>query len=338
METRKHPEAKEKQKICEAAKNGYTISHLVKIFGYHRNSISKWLKEEKKGSDFSRKKYPGSGKTPKIDRKTGRKLLKFLKQPASKFGFENDFWTTTRILIVCEKHLRVKLSRMAICRTLKKYEYSYKTPQRQYYETNTQEQKKWVKETIPEINEMVKSKRAILYFEDESNISLTPTLAKTWAPIGQRVSQKVTGNRGSVSAISAISKEGHLLFNVYDAGKRFNAGDIINFFKQMLIYHPRRHLVIVMDRARCHTAKKVQEFIKTQKRLNVFYLPPRSPELNPDEQVWSHLKGHQLKSHKATSVTELKKLTKSKLRATSRNKQKVKGIFKRNDYSHLFLS
>lgn len=332
-----HLTPSEKAKVCEAVRNGLSITHVANIFKCHRNSIRNWLNESEQGGDFTRKRFPGSGKLPKIDCTAGRKLLKILKHKASKYGFENDFWTTSRIRIVCERELKIKVSRMAIFRTLQKYEHSYKTPQRRYYEADTAEQQRWVAEVVPQINKLVKKHRAILYFEDESNISLSPTLAKTWGPVGKRVVQKVTGNRGSVSAISAISKEGHLIFNVFDAGKRFNADDIIEFLEQMLAYHPRRHLIVVMDRAKCHTAKKVELFIKKQIRLHVFYLPPRSPEYNPDEQVWSHLKGHQLKSHKARSTQELKTLTRSKLRATSKDRNKVRGIFMRNEHAHLFL-
>ena len=105
----------------------------------------------------------------------------------------------------------------------------------------------------------------------------------------------------------------------------------------MLSHHPRRHLVVVMDRATCHKSNMVKAFVASRKRLNVFYLPPRSPQLNPDENVWAHLKTHQLKSHQAKTTGELKKLARSKLRSTARNKKKVRGIFKRNEYADLFL-
>ncbi len=76
----------------------------------------------------------------------------------------------------------------------------------------------------------------------------------------------------------------------------------------MLKHHPRRHLIIVMDQAPCHRAKKVKLLVESQSRLNVFYLPPRSPEFNPDEKVWSHLKNHELKSHTAKTTDELRRL------------------------------
>ena len=334
---RPHPTSAEKKAICLAAREGHSITHLSQIFHYHRNSISQWINKDRLGSDFARKESPGSGRVAKIDCVLGRRLLRILKRPASEYGFENDCWTTPRIRIVCQKYLDITVSRMAVFRALQRYEYAYKTPQRQYYETNVAEQKRWLKIMLPVINKLVRKKQAILYFMDESNLSLSPTLAKTWAPIGKKVVQKVTGNRGSVAAISAISKGGYLLFNLFDGGKRFRSADIIRWLGQMLAHHPRRHLVVVMDQASCHISKMVMAFVASQKRLDVFHLPPRSPELNPDENVWAHLKGHQLKSHKATTTGELKKLARAKLRSTARNRTKVRGIFKRNEYADLFL-
>src|SRR5690606_32203851 len=110
---------------------------------------------------------------------------------------------------------------------------------------------------------------------------------------------------GSISAISAITNDGHLIFNLHE--KRITSVEVIEFFKQMLAYHPKRHLTVVMDRAPVHTAKAIKKFIDSQKRLHVFYLPPRSPEFNPDEKVWNHLKNQELCSHKAKNTKELKK-------------------------------
>jgi transposase len=163
-------------------------------------------------------------------------------------------------------------------------------------------------------------------------------MGKSWGPIGEKIIHKVTGNRGSISAISAISNDGRLYFNVFDGGKRFNSDDVIKFLTDMLDHHPRRHLVVVMDRATCHSSKKTKAFIKSQKRLHVFYLPARSPQLNPDEQVWAHLKNHELKSHQETNLKGLKKLARNKLGKLSKDPRKIRGIFKRCDNSHLYFN
>jgi transposase len=332
-----HPTKEIKKTIAQAYHAGTSITQLVKIFKVHRNSIANWIKLDKKDPDLPRCKNPGSGRPPIFNAEIAEKLISIVSKSASEFGFETDFWTTDRIKRVCKEQLNLKVSKMTIHRLLVKYDHSYKKPQKKYFEASEENQNNWKKEELVQIKKIVKTKKAILYFEDESSINLSPVIAKTWGPIGRKKIQKVTGNRGSVSAISAISSSGNLLFNVHEAGKRFNAKDIIHFLDQMLLHHKRRHLVVVMDQAPCHKAKAVQDFVKSKKRLHVFYLPPRSPEFNPDEKVWSHLKHHELKSHAAKTTDELRKLAKSKLRKMSRNPRKLKGIFKRCEMADIYF-
>lgn len=334
----KHPDAATKRKIVAAYRAGNTITHLSSLFKFHRNSIRNWIKISEKSPERFDAKTPGRGRHSAFNRKNGQRLIKIISQPASKFGYETDFWTTARIQVVCKERLNLKVSRMAIHRALVKFEQSYKTPQKRYLEASQEKQSQWVAKDLKRIKSIIASKRAILYFEDESAIQLAPVLAKTWGPIGKTTFQKVTGNRGSVSAISAISSSGHLIFNIHKGGKRFGAADIVKFLEMMLKHHPRRHLVVVMDQAPCHRAKKVKQFVQSQKRLHVFYLPPRSPEFNPDEKIWSHLKNHELKSHGAKTTDELKKLTRQKLKSMAKNPDKIAGIFKRCEMAHLYLS
>jgi hypothetical protein len=68
--------------------------------------------------------------------------------------------------------------------------------------------------------------------------------------------------------MSAISKPGHLVFRLLE--KRIASAEVIDFLGQMLNHHPRRHLVVVMDRARPHTSKATTAFIESHRRLHVF--------------------------------------------------------------------
>jgi transposase len=333
----KHPNADQKIRVIEAFQAGKTIAQIAETFGYHRNSISKWLAESDVDPDFSKGRNPGSGRPSLLNGVNGKRLINLVSKPASFYGFETDFWTTARIKRICQENLNLKVSRMAVHRALTRFRQSFKKPQRRYFEASQEKQSEWVGKVLPKIRRIVKEKKAVLYFEDESSIDLSPVLAKTWGPIGKKVVQKVTGNKGSVSAISAISSRGDLIFNIHKAGKRFRSDDIVIFLKSMLNHHKSRTLVVVMDQAPCHKSKKVQQFILSQKRLNVFYLPPRSPEFNPDEKVWSHLKHHELKSHTAKTTQELRNLTRRKMRSMARDSNKVLGIFKRCENAHLYL-
>jgi transposase len=71
--------------------------------------------------------------------------------------------------------------------------------------------------------------------------------------------------------------------------------------------------------------------------IKVFFLPPYSPEMNPDEKVWNYLKSSELISHVETSVKGLKKLTSKKMRSISRQPKLLRGIFMRCEISKFFI-
>ena len=108
--------------------------------------------------------------------------------------------------------------------------------------------------------------------------------------------------------------------------KRITSVEIIDFLAQLLMHHKYRNLVVVMDQAPPHTSRKTTSFIYGQKRLHVFYLPSHSPDFNPDEQVWNHLRHQQLKGHHAENKEDLNVLANKRLHAMSQNRDLINGI------------
>jgi transposase len=125
--------------------------------------------------------------------------------------------------------------------------------------------------------------------------------------------------------MSAITSGGQLIFRLHD--KRIASEEVVEFLGQMLTHHPRRHLVVVMDQAPPHVSKRTMAYIESQPRLHVFHLPTYSPDWNPDEKVWNHLKHQELKGHQAKTKAELHKLTQDKLAAMAANSELLQGIF-----------
>jgi transposase len=328
---KRHLAAEIKERAVKNYREGKSSAdQIAKILGVTRETVHRWDREQKRRKTLTRRINTKAGRQPKINSENASKIIEMIKKPASEYGYETDFWTTLRMQQILRTHLNLKVSRMALSRVLKKLNQSYKKPEARYKTKNKDKKmEEWQEATIPEINRIIRQYKAILYFEDESNISLTPTVGKTWGTKGVKLLTETSPNRGSVSAISAITSSGFLVFNVHDKNKRFKAQDIIHFLAQILLHHKRRHVVVVMDRAPCHTSKKVTSFVAQQKRLHVFYLPPSSPELNPDEKVWEYLKNHALRDHKAKTTKELKHLTKRNLKKIAKNKRVLLGIYRR---------
>lgn len=204
-------------------------------------------------------------------------------RPASEFGYETDFWTVMRVKTAIEETFRIAVSRNTIWRRLREVGLTYQKPERVYHEVDPKARQKWLRTVLPKTRRTVRKYGAILYFQDEATVSLTAFLGKTWSPRGETPKMRVTGKRGGVAAMSALSRRGHLLFRLYET--RIRSGEVIEFLGQMLTHHKRRHVVVVMDRARPHTSHETMMFIEGQPRLHVFYLPSYSPDWNPDEKV-----------------------------------------------------
>jgi transposase len=315
-------------RAVKAYKDGMSLTQVAKAYHMDRSTIYRWVKRDKLspgGRGLQRKLNPGSGRPRKLEEVDTRMLRKIVLKPASAFDYETDFWTTTRLRQVFQREFRVKLSPQTIWRRLREAELTYQKPERRYFQSSEKDRREWIKTVLPQIRATAEKYKAILYCEDEANISLTPVLARTWAPRGKTPIQRGTGKRGGVAAISAISKTGRLIFRLLE--KRINSDDIIDFLSQILKHHGKRHVVVVMDKASCHVSKKTKLFIESQKRLHVFHFPSYSPDWNPDEQVWNHLKNQEMKGHKATTKAEMKNIARRKLKKMQQDPQKLRGIF-----------
>jgi transposase len=301
------------------------VSVVAQAYGTDRTTIHRWLARYDREGDAGLVRRPVSGRPQKLCDLDSSALRRMVLAPASDYGYDTDFWTTRRLLQVIAKTFAVQLSKQTVARRLHAAGLTYQKPEREYFELSEEERQEWVRTEVPRIRAAVRKHHALLYFQDEANVSLTALLAKTWAPRGKTPKQPVTGKRGGVAAMSAITGRGQLIFRLHE--KRIASSEVIDFLAQMLRHHPRRHLVVVMDQAPPHTSKATTEFIARQRRIHVFHLPKYSPDWNPDEKVWNHLKHQELKGHQAQTKADLAKLTQAKLTAMSNNPELLRGIF-----------
>jgi transposase len=313
---------------------GVGIGDTAEAYNTDRTTVFRWIQRYRERGERGLDRRSGSGRPRKLTEVDGTQLWKIVLEPATHHGYETDLWTVARVQQVIQEKLGVAVSKDTIWRRLREAGLTYQKPERQYFETDHGARLEWLHCELPKIRETVRKYRAILYFQDEANVSLTAFLGKTWAPRGQTPQARVSGKRGGVAALSAISKRGYLLFALYE--KRIASDEVIHFLGQMLHHHCRRHLVVVMDQAPPHVSKKTMNFIDSQPRLHVFNLPKYSPDWNPDEKVWNHLKHQELKSHQAKTKAELKKLTNRKLKGMSKNPHLIRGLFFRCCVADLF--
>jgi transposase len=88
--------------------------------------------------------------------------------------------------------------------------------------------------------------------------------------------------------ISAINNQGKLRFMLYDDA--MNRKRLIEFMKR-LIKDAGQQVILILGNLKVHHSKLVKEWLrKNADKIEVFYSPAYSPELNPDEYLNHDLK------------------------------------------------
>ncbi len=98
------------------------------------------------------------------------------------------------------------------------------------------------------------------------------------------------------------------------------------------MYKAPRPIFLVLDGHSAHKSRPVREYVESlEGKLRLFFLPPYSPELNPDEQVWNHLKHHGVGRMVVAGKEHLKLLVQAKLRRIQKVRWLVQSFFRLPD-------
>lgn len=307
-------------------KNGWKVKAIAEAFGVNRRAVTRWLAQYKSRGKKALLSKKADGPSFKLTVEEMSDLLVLFKDDATHYGFETPLWTCKRVQQIIQKRMGKKLHTTNIMRWLKRWNFTNQKPQRKASQRDEKAVKKWLREEWPKIRAHCRRWQAMLYFQDESGVSLTAVLGKTWAPKGKTPVVKVTGNKGGLCVTSAISPAGKMIFRIEK--EKIKADQHIEFLQQIMKQHPHRKIIVIEDRARPHIAKKVRDYVEQYRnRFAIYHLPSYAPELNPDEHVWAYLKAHQLKTHQAQNTEELRKLVKRKMQSIQRKKGLLQSFF-----------
>ncbi|MCF7957130.1 MAG: IS630 family transposase [Phycisphaerae bacterium] len=133
-----------------------------------------------------------------------------------------------------------------------------------------------------------KEKKAEIQWADETGLKNTDTRGRGYAPKGKTPTVLGSAKRFSVNMISPLTNKGQLRFMIYEGS--FNADTFLTFLRR-LTKNAKQKIFLIVDDLRVHHAKKVKAWAeKHSKKIKLFFLPPYSPEHNPDEYVNQDIK------------------------------------------------
>ena len=123
---------------------------------------------------------------------------------------------------------------------------------------------------------------------DESGID--SRIYREWARSkrGVKVFSDITGKRSARTTLIAARVENRIIapfrYQGYTDSRVFEA-----YLEQVLVPELRKGQVVILDNASFHKSTKAKELIENA-GCKIIFLPPYSPDLNPIEKSWDHIK------------------------------------------------
>jgi transposase len=283
---------------------------VARQLGVSRQSVHCWHAAwQAGGTDALRSRGP-TGPTPRLsDRQLGR-VEHALLEGAGANGFTGELWTLDRIATVIERLTGVRHHPAHIWTLLRhRLGWSVQRPARRAAERDQDAIDHWVAEDWPRIKANAQRRKACLVFFDESALSLTPNVRRTWAPVGQSpmLVHPFNWKKASMAAALCYGVRGggaQLCFHVR-AGN-YDTDTLIGVLGELRRFLGGEKATLLWDGLPAHRSSGMRAWLNTQRHwLVAERLPAYAPDLNPVEALWSDLKAVELANLTCPTLAEV---------------------------------
>lgn len=254
-----------------------TVCRLVKRFNQHGLE------------GLEDKKRPGK---PKLLNKEQCKALKeiVLEKSPSDFDYPSGTWTGPILRDYILKMFNLSISRSAIYVVLKKeMGLSYQKGKGIFLEVDEGQRNEKI-EFLKKKLQTESNENTTVVFLDEASLSNTATVSHSWSKRGKQphIPQKQR-HRERRTLFGCVEKStGKVVDTVADKGNKYTfAAFLIKICREF----KGKKVFVVLDNVRFHHAKRIKGILERNKhRIELVFLPPYSPDLNPIERIWWYMR------------------------------------------------
>jgi transposase len=272
---------------------GFTEADLADLLGVARETVSRWwcayaqggigaLPHDRTG------RPPGSGRT--LDDQQAAHIQQLLddKHPED-LGIASPLWSRRAVAELIVKEYGIDMPVRTVGEYLQRWGYTAKKPCRHSQDQDPEEVREWLEETYPAIEKRAKEEKAEIHWCDETGAAADRHPALGYAREGERATMEVPNRHIHMNLISTITNEGAIRFMTYK--ETMTAALFITFLSRFSRSTTGK-IFLILDRLPAHVAGKVEAWVAARpERIELFYLPRYSPELNAVEYLNNDLKG-----------------------------------------------
>ena len=300
---------------------------IAQALGMTRAAVYSWLAKYRQGGLEALRAKPVPGRPPTL---SGAQLARLYQlvvgNDPRQLRFAFALWTRAMIRELIRREFGVRLSEVSVGRLLRKLGLSPQRPLYRAYQQNPEAVARRKAETYAQIRAEAAATGGTVYFADEAGVRSDYHAGTTWAPVGKTPVVAATGDRFAVNLISAVSAKGALRFAAYEGN--LNAVVFLDFCRRLLA-DATGPVFLVLDGHPVHRSNAVKQFAAASGgRLRLCFLPGYSPELNPDEWVWKHVKHDRIGRVGVSSPDDLKAKALAALHRLQKLPHIVQGFFR----------
>lgn len=313
-------------RLRKAGRANKEVAEIVGVSQVHCSNV--WRRYQEQGISGITKGKRGRRHGAKRSLTVEQELLitKLIKDKApDQLKLSFALWTREAVRQLIKQKCGISMPIRTVGEYLKRWGFTPQKPIKWAKEQRSSTVAKWLLEAYPEIVKKAKKEKAEIYWGDETGLQTGANLERGYSPKGKAPKLRQTANRQRINMISAITNGGKVRFMIYQ--DTMNAKRLISFMRR-LIRDAGRKIYLILDNLKVHHGKLVKLWLdKYKEKIEVFYLPSYSPELNPDEYLNHSLKRSVHSGKRANDKKQLEIKTRSHMRYLQNNPKTVRKFF-----------
>jgi transposase len=274
-----------RQQAIRLRELGKRIGEIALYLGVHRTTVSKWWREYQQFGEAAlhqqkRGNRLGEGRTLSSNEEAWVQQLMREHFP-DELNIDSALWTRSAVQTLISYQCGMKMPIRTVGEYLKRWSMTPQKPLKRAYEQDPQRVKIWLDIEYPAIEQRAEAEDAEIAWGDESGLRSDAQTGRGYAPVGHTPEIQLNTQRVSVNYIASISNQGKVRFMLYT--QKLTAQVFIRFLERLIAKRERK-LMWIIDRHPVHRSNAVQQWLQEhQDKIEMHWLPPYSPQLNPAE-------------------------------------------------------
>jgi transposase len=267
-------------------------------------TIYQWsYRYNKFGIDGLLNKPKGGNRLPLMAKEDEKKFFQELKDD----GAKGVIITANAIKSKLETKIKTEISHMSPYNLLKRNDWRKVAPRPRNPRTKPEDREAFKNNFHKLVTEVIRTfdpndtRPLIIIFQDEARFGRINALRRCWAPTGIRPHVDFQVIRQFTYVYATVCPHTGQTFSLIlpDADS-----EMMNLFLSELMLHYKGYRVImVADQASWHRSASLKKY----DNLRFIFLPPASPELNPAEHLWEHVREKYFANRAFDSLEDVEK-------------------------------